>query len=164
MKLFMLAVLTLLLSLTVDGQKKKVLQNGDKSPVFKFLDINGKKVSLKDFRGKYVLIDLWHTKCGPCKKQFPYLKELEEKMQGKNIVFICIASDRKREMWEKFVKENKLTGIQLHNGGDRSYMRAYGFETVPRFILIDKKGRIVECAMPRPCEPRLEQMLMKMID
>ena len=67
-------------------------------------------------------------------------------------------------MWEKFVKENKLTGIQLHNGGDRSYMRAYGYETVPRFILLDKKGRIVERAMPRPCEPRLEQMLMKMID
>ena len=163
-KSYLLVILALLLSIICHGQEKKILQNGDKSPVFKFLDINGKKVSLKDFRGKYVLIDLWNTMCGPCKSQLPYLMKLEKKMSEKNIVFICISSDRQRDRWEKFVKENKLEGIQLHNGGDRSYMQAYGYETVPRFILLDKKGKIIERALPRPSNPELEKMLTKLVD
>lgn len=163
MRTLLLTILISLLSEVIYGKEKKILQNGDKSPVFLFLDINGKKVSLKDFRGAYVLIDLWNTMCGPCKSQLPYLSKLEKKMKGKNIVFVSISSDRSKERWEKFVKNEKLGGIQLHNGGDRSYMQAFGYETVPRFILLDKKGRIIERAMPRPSNPEMEEILMRLM-
>ena len=163
-KLLLLAIFTLLLSSIVDGQRKKILQNGDKSPIFKFTDINGKKVSLKDFRGKYVLIDLWSTTCTPCKYQLPHLTKLKEKMEGENIVFIYISIDRDKKRWEKYVKDENLGGIQLYAGEERAYMHAYGFYTIPRFILLDKKGRIIECAMPRPSNPKMEKILTKLLE
>ena len=52
---------------------------GQPSPSFKYLDINGKEVSLADLAGKYVYIDTWATWCGPCRGELPHLKTLEEK-------------------------------------------------------------------------------------
>lgn len=158
LKCYLFSILACLF-MTVNAQEKKELKAGDKSPAFTYLDINGNEVSLKDFKGKYVLIDFWNTMCGPCRRELPLFKELEKKMQGKKIVFVTVSSDRDRARWEKMVKEQGLSGMQLHNGGDRSFMQAYGFEKVPRFILLDKKGRIVNPDMTRPSDPETEKTL-----
>lgn len=140
-------------------EKKEALKAGDPSPVFKYLDINGKEVSLKDLKGKYVYIDVWATWCGPCKRELPHLKELEEKMHGKKIVFVSISCDQDKAAWERMVKEKGLGGIQLHNGGDREFMTAFEIRGIPRFILLDKKGKIVNPNMTRPSNPETEKTL-----
>ncbi|MDE6451195.1 MAG: TlpA family protein disulfide reductase, partial [Odoribacter sp.] len=101
------------------------IAKGQPSPTFKYLDINGKEVSLKDLAGKYVYIDVWATWCGPCRGELPHLKKLEHRFKGKNIAFVSISCDQDKSAWEKMVKEEKLGGIQLHNGGDREFMEAY---------------------------------------
>ena len=140
-------------------EKKETLKAGDPSPVFKYLDINGKEVSLKDLKGKYVYIDVWATWCGPCKRELPHLKELEEKMHGKKIVFVSISCDQDKAAWERMVKEKGLGGIQLHNGGDREFMTAFEIRGIPRFILLDKKGKSVNPNMTRPSNPETEKTL-----
>ena len=47
----------------------------------------------------------------------------------------------------------KLGGIQLHTGGDRAFMNAYRVRTIPRFILLDKEGKILNLDMTRPSDP-----------
>lgn len=153
-------MLVLLSFITVNAQEKKEeLKAGDQSPVFKYLDINGKEVSLDDLKGKYVYIDVWATWCGPCKGELPHLKELEKKMHGKKIVFVSISCDKDKSAWETMVKEKELGGIQLHNGGDREFMTAYEIRGIPRFILLDKKGKIVNPNMTRPSNPETEKTL-----
>lgn len=144
---------------TVNAQEKEGLKAGDKSPDFKYLDINGKEVSLADLKGKYVYIDVWATWCGPCKAQIPHLKELEKKLHGKNIVFVSISCDKDKGAWETMVKEQKLDGVQLHTGGDQSFMNAYAIKGIPRFILLDKEGKIVNPNMTRPNNPETEKVL-----
>ena len=126
---------------------------GQPSPSFKYLDINGKEVSLADLAGKYVYIDTWATWCGPCRGELPHLKTLEEKYGKKNIYFVSISCDRDKAAWEKMVKEDKLGGIQLHNGGDNTFMDAYMITGIPRFILLDKEGKIINAKMTRPSNP-----------
>lgn len=126
---------------------------GQPSPSFKYLDINGKEVSLADLAGKYVYIDVWATWCGPCRGELPHLKTLEEKYGKKNIYFVSISCDRDKAAWEKMVKEDKLGGIQLHNGGDDTFMDAYMITGIPRFILLDKEGKIINANMTRPSNP-----------
>lgn len=138
---------------TVGAQEKKELKAGDVSPVFKYCDINGKEVSLSDLKGKYVYIDIWATWCPPCRQELPHLKELEKKMHDKNIVFVSISCDQNKADWEKMVKDQKLGGIQLHTGGDRAFMNAYRVRTIPRFILLDKEGKILNLDMTRPSDP-----------
>ena len=81
---------------------------GQPSPSFKYLDINGKEVSLADLAGKYVYIDTWATWCGPCRGELPHLKTLEEKYGKKNIYFVSISCDRDKAAWEKMVKVSTL--------------------------------------------------------
>ena len=80
-------------------------------------------------------------------------------MHGKNIVFVSISCDKDKAAWEKMVKEQGLGGIQLHNGGDREFMKAYNITGIPRFILLDKEGKIVNPKMTRPSNPETEKTL-----
>ena len=160
LKYYLSCMLLLLVFAGVNAQEKKEeLKAGDQSPVFKYVDINGKEVSLSDLKGKYVYIDVWATWCPPCKGELPHLKELEKKMHGKKMVFVSISCDKDKAAWEKMVKEQGLGGIQLHNGGDREFMKAYNITGIPRFILLDKKGKIINPKMTRPSNPETEKTL-----
>lgn len=133
---------------------------GTPAPDFQFEDLNGNKVSLKDLKGNYLFLDVWATWCGPCKKEIPFLQKLEEKMKGKKITFVSISVDSKRLDWEKMVKEEHLGGVQLFAGQDKAFMKEFEIEFIPRFILIDKKGKMVKIFMSRPSEPETEEFLM----
>lgn len=127
------------------------LAKGQASINWTFPDMDGKNYSLSDFEGKYVYIDVWATWCGPCKKETPYLKELKEKFAGKNIEFIQISVDEKKSDWVTMVNEKNLDGIQLFaNGWDNDLCNHFKINGIPRFILIDKSGNIINSNADRP--------------
>lgn len=69
------------------------LKIGDRCPAFTFEDMEGQSRSLDEFKGKYVFIDVWASWCYPCRKEYPYLQELEKKFEGQNVVFDGHSSD-----------------------------------------------------------------------
>lgn len=149
-------------SRSVEQIKADTLKAGMDSPDFRYRDVNGKVVTLKDLRGKYVYIDVWAMWCGPCCMEIPHLKELELKMRGKKIVFVSMSVDESRKAWLKFVKEKKMGGIQLNVEGKEDFMRAYHIDGIPRFILLDKKGKIVDANMTRPSDPKTLERLSEL--
>ncbi|MFI1773666.1 TlpA family protein disulfide reductase [Thalassobellus citreus] len=122
-----------------------------------------KAVSLNDLLGKYVYIDVWATWCGPCKKEIPYLKTLEEELHGKNIEFVSISVDteKNRGKWKQMVKDMELKGVQIMADKDFSsdFIKAYNIAAIPRFILIDPKGNLVSSDELRPSDPKLKEKL-----
>ncbi len=132
---------------------------GKPSPDFEGVDIDGNMHSLKDFKGKYVYIDMWATWCVPCMRELPSLKALEEKMAGKNIVFLGLSIDADKAKWEDRVNSGELTGVQLHIGPESSFKSAYNIEGIPRFILLDKEGKIINNDMSRPSSEDTERIL-----
>ena len=132
---------------------------GRPSPDFKGEDINGKQMSLRDFRGKYVYIDMWATWCGPCQKELPFLKKLEEKYAGRNIVFVGLSIDADKAKWEARVKSGELCGTQLYIGRGSKFQADYRISGIPRFILLDPNGRIVNPDMTRPSSEDTEKIL-----
>lgn len=141
----------------------KGLSSGDLSPEFSYETVEGTTVSLSDLKGKYVYIDVWATWCGPCIKQIPYLKELEELYQDKNIVFVSISVDKEtaKNKWRKMVKEKELGGLQLFadKSFDSEFMNAYAVNSIPRFILIDPEGKIINPEAPRPSFQKTTKLL-----
>ena len=140
----------------------KKLMKGQPAIPFSFKDMEGKEVSLSDFKGKYVYIDLWATWCGPCVAEIPYLKKLEKYFSGRDICFVSISSDKSRETWVEFVRKQDLKGVQLHMGEDKEYMKEIRCHGIPRFLLIDREGNFIDANMTRPSDPktleRLEQL------
>ena len=159
--------------LITDSQKKrfKLLLNeraknakGDPAIDFKFQDANGKDVALSDFKGKVVYIDVWATWCGPCKQEIPHLKKLEEEYKGKNIVFLGVSVDVQKDhaKWKQFLIDNDMKGVQIF-AGDKvaDISKPYKVKSYPRFILIDKAGRIASDNAPRPSSPEIRSLLNK---
>lgn len=132
---------------------------GRPSPIFKGVDINGKEMSLRDFRGKYIYIDMWATWCGPCQKELPYLAKLEEEYKGRNIVFVGLSIDQDKAKWEARVKSGALGGTQLYIGKGTKFQSDYRISGIPRFILLDPNGRIVNPDMSRPSSEDTEKIL-----
>lgn len=152
---------------------RKAIPAGTPSPTFEnYENFKGGTTSLSDLKGKYVYIDVWATWCGPCKREIPSLKKIEEQYHGKDIEFVSISTDNGRGYkektieaskvgWKKMITEKEMGGIQLFAGKvwDKSEFRNfYKIKGIPRFILIDPAGNVVNADAPRPSSPALVEL------
>ncbi len=144
-------------------QHLESMLEGNPAPDFTLADVNGKYVSLNDLKGKYIYIDFWATWCGPCKEEIPHLKELEKKYRDRNIHFVSISFDNEKshEGWLNFVKDNELSGIQLFadSASHNVLSEAFNIQLIPRFVLLDQEGKIVDANAPRPSDEKLVTLL-----
>jgi thiol-disulfide isomerase/thioredoxin len=148
---------------------EKVLHKnvGQKGLDFTYKDINDKAVSFSDFKGKFVYIDLWATWCGPCKAEIPHMKKIEEDYHGKNIVFVSLSLDKPKDAqkWKDYVTKEQLKGIQLMADKDfgSDVAKNYDVNAIPRFLLFDTKGNIINADALRPSNPELRVQLDKLL-
>lgn len=128
---------------------------------FTYPNADGKMVSLTDFKGKLVLVDVWATWCGPCKKEIPSMKALEKLYHGKDIVFMSVSVDEKKdhEKWKEFIKTNEMGGVQLYAEGWSKIAKDYRITGIPHFMLFDKNGNIITVDAPRPSSPELKMLI-----
>ena len=145
------------------GTKLYQTNTGAMAADFTYPDVNGKMVSLSDFKGKVVLVDVWATWCGPCKKEIPHLIKLEKEMHGTDLVVLGVSLDeaKDKQKWLDFIKEKGLTGVQVHASGWSKVTKDYKITGIPRFMVFDKNGNIVSTNAPRPSDPALKEMLKK---
>jgi len=151
----------------VEFEKRFHKNVGQKGFEFSYKDSNDKPVQFSDFKGKYVYIDLWATWCAPCKAEIPHMKKLEEDYHDKNIAFISISLDKIKDTqkWKDFVKNKELQGIQLMADKDFDSAIAvnYDVNSIPRFLLFDPQGNILNVNEKRPSEPELRMVLDKLL-
>ncbi|WP_316836611.1 TlpA disulfide reductase family protein [Pedobacter nutrimenti] len=130
---------------------------------FTYPDQKGKSVSLSDFNGKVVVVDVWATWCAPCKQQIPFLKKMEEEFKGKDVAFISVTVDyeKDKQKWLAMLKDLDLHGIQLFAGGWTKITKDYAISAIPRFMVFGKDGNVVSVDAPRPSDPKLKDMVEK---
>lgn len=137
-----------------------------KAPDFSLADINGKRFDLSDFKGKYVYMDIWATWCGPCKVQIPFMKELEKQFHDAPIHFVSVSLDKLEDkpIWEKIVRENQMSGVQLFAGREDNFGFDYKIEYIPTFIILDKEGNIMIDRAPAPMDYQTGEINQQLID
>ena len=142
-------------------QLENIPKEGEDFIDFTYPDINNNLISLSDFKGNLVYIDVWASWCGPCKKEIPSLKKLEYDFKDKNLTFLSISVDENKEDWTSMVIKKKLGGIQLWANGWSEITDYYAIFSIPRFILISKEGKIISNNAPRPSSDEIIELLMK---
>ena len=143
------------------------LTPGKASPKFIYENYIGGMTGLEDLAGKIVYIDVWATWCGPCLREIPALKSLENDYHNKNIAFVSLSIDEKKDYqkWRTMIADKELTGIQLmvDNNWNSSFITSYGIKGIPRFILIDTVGNIINSDAPRPSNPKIRKILDELL-
>jgi thiol-disulfide isomerase/thioredoxin len=132
---------------------------------FTYPDINGNEVSLSDFEGSYVYVDVWATWCGPCKREIPHLVELEKDYHGKNIVFLSVSVDEDKDYdaWANMLEEKEMGGVQLFASGWSKITKDYKINGIPRFMLFDTEGNIVNVRASRPSNPATRDLFERLL-
>jgi thiol-disulfide isomerase/thioredoxin len=119
---------------------------GKPAPDFAIPDTAGNPVSLKDFQGKYVLLDFWGHWCGPCVRAFPALKALNDRLANK-LVIVGIAAEFKsdRDKWLHMIKEKNLNWVQLSEleADNGKVNQTYNIVAFPTYFLVDKTGKVI---------------------
>jgi phosphoribosylanthranilate isomerase len=88
---------------------------------------------------------------------FPYLKTLEKEFNNTDIQFIGICMDENKENWLKVIEEKELGGIQLYTSlSNEKFKKDYGINSYPRYMLIDKEGKIINSNAKYPFEIKNE--------
>jgi thiol-disulfide isomerase/thioredoxin len=111
--------------------------------------ISGSAISMKDLRGKVVVIDFWATWCGPCVAEMPKMKELYAKYRDKGVEFIGVSLDLPKEQGgleklKAFVKEKGIAWPQYYQGNywKSDFSRSWGINSIPRVFVVDQEGKL----------------------
>lgn len=138
------------------------LAKGNPAQDFVAQNLNDEDIRLSDFKGKYVVIDVWATWCGPCKVESPHFERIAIKNKSNSdIVFLALSVDKRKDNWFLQAKTKSESVMQLHLSGEEiaNFEKAYDLEFIPRFIFIDKEGNFINSKMLSPSQNYFETII-----
>jgi len=123
---------------------KERLNIGKVAPDFKFKTKEGKEVSPRDFKGKYLIIDFWASWCGPCRNEIPNVEKIYKEFKDKGVDVLSVSIDKKESDWFKALEEENMPWTQLRTpDAGKGIMKTYQFSGIPYIILLDKDNKII---------------------
>lgn len=124
---------------------QKALAVGSRFPDFEEKDLDGKRLSVANYKGKVVLIDFWATWCGPCVRELPNVLQTYEKYHDKGFDIIGISLDKEKEKLTSFMEKKEMKWAQYFDGLGWANKLAgkYGVQSIPMTYLLDGEGKII---------------------
>ena len=154
------------LSVSLGGRAQNVMTNdqavkaylsGDQDikggPDFGMVDTALKPVSLESLKGKYVVLDFWASWCGACMYEYSYLEKLKNVFKGKNIEFVSVSCDEQVGRWKGAIAGHHMDGRLQWLVSDLAILRALKVARIPRFVLLDKEGKVFDPELTKPSNP-----------
>lgn len=121
-----------------------LLGKGVPAPSFTFPGLDGKKISLTDYRGKIVFLNIWATWCAPCVAEMPSMEKLYQELKDEDFEILAVSVDESgAEAVSPFVEKHKLSFPVLSDTGGK-IKDLYQTTGIPESFIIDKDGIIVE--------------------
>ncbi len=146
------------------AKARSALKSGATFPAFEEKDLEGKTLTLAQYRGKVVLVDFWATWCGPCVNELPNVIAAYEKYRAKGFEIVGISLDQDKEKLTSFLKKHKMEWPQVFDGKgwDSKLAAQYGIQSIPATFLLDGDGKIVASGLRgKQLDEELEKLLAK---
>ena len=123
--------------------KISLIKGDKKAPDFSLNDLNSKKIGLRQFKGKIILLNFWATWCGPCKEEMRYLEVLHQQFKEKNFVLLTISVDYEGlKPVKEFINKHDYTFPVLLDPNCET-LDLFEVKGIPTTFLIDKKGKML---------------------
>jgi cytochrome c biogenesis protein CcmG/thiol:disulfide interchange protein DsbE len=118
------------------------LSPGEPAPTFSLPTAAGDPVSLDRLRGHVVYVDFWASWCGPCRRSFPWMNEMQQKYAANGLAIVGVNVDKRRPDAERFLQQTPATFAIVYDPAGKT-PEAYGVKGMPSSYLIDADGRVV---------------------
>ncbi|MBX7143227.1 MAG: TlpA family protein disulfide reductase [Oligoflexia bacterium] len=142
-RVILVAVLGLSMPFGCTRSSETGLAPGNFPPTTSYPSLDGGKlISLSDFQGKVVLLNIWATWCGPCVQEMPGLERLYAKYKDKGLVVLAVAVDDSQESVEQFRRQYGLS-FPIALDDDGQIKADYQISGVPETFIIGRDGRLV---------------------
>ncbi|WP_254059676.1 TlpA disulfide reductase family protein [Granulicella sp. L46] len=137
---------------------------GNAAPSFTLVDLNGKKVSLADYKGHAVVLNFWATYCGPCKLEMPWFQDLQNKYKDKGLVVLGLDQDDGMAVKEVAAASKRVGVTYPILMPDDKISKSYQLgDYIPETFYVDKTGKIVEQTIGAHSKDELEADVQKAI-
>lgn len=132
------------------------------------INLKKEKIKLSEINdGKITYLDFWASWCGPCRAEMPNSKELSEKYTKKGVNFVYISTDENAAAWERASKQIGIPDVNsylLPNSKKSAIGKQFNLSTIPRYVLIDKFGKVINADAPRPSDTKIIELLDKLLE
>ena len=114
------------------------------APGAEFRNAGGKRLTLADFRGRVVLLNIWATWCGPCRAEMPSLDRLQALHQSDGLAVLAVSVDGGGAApVRRFFQQSGIRNLSLYLDANNATARAFGARSIPTTLLIDRDGNLV---------------------
>ena len=113
---------------------------GDTAPDFTLQD-SDRKITLSDFRGQVVVLNIWASWCPPCVEETPALIAMQQRLKDKGVTIVAVSIDEDADAYHRFIKDHGINFLTVRDP-DRKTANLYGTFGWPETYIIDRKGVI----------------------
>lgn len=160
----LIMIMTLAVAIMVMRQfrSQEGLSVGAQAPEFTLNNFEGTPLSLKDLRGKVVLLNFWSAACPPCREKMPTLQRLYEDLQARGFTILAVNVNDRPQDALKYLTDNGYTFPALKDA-DLTVARMYAVTGIPKTLILDRSGIIRDVRLGPTDEATLRRLIEELL-